>query len=445
MWRRRGVRQQEAETLAFPLEFELERAGARTRGVLALLILFTIVSVAVLAYAPIRSVVVAVGVVKPQGEPTAVHHDYGGPVARLHAARGARVLEGAPILTLDKTSLSSEVAELARRQAALALTAERVSALLDGRAPRFDMLADGAAPIDGEIAAESARFESERVAIDTETATFEAERDTLSATIRAAEEEGAAVAQAIEALRERWTIVSQLVERKALSRVELLELTSRLSDAEARLAAIEGEAAEARRRRIESERRLRSRLAERRVAWARELTEARSELSAVAEQIARRRDALEKRTVRAPVDGYVLTLGAGGPGAVVRPGDLVAEIVPADRSLVAEVRISPSEIAHVAVGDEARLHVETLDPDAVGDVLGVVTMISPSAIVSPEGDAYYTAEIDLTDALAAPRSVDLSLLPGMNLTANILGDERTVLGYLTAPFKRAWRTAFTEV
>ena len=38
--------------------------------------------------------------------------------------------------------------------------------------------------------------------------------------------------------------------------------------------------------------------------------------------------------------------------AGVRRGDVVAEIVPSDSDLVAEVRVSPRDIGHVDVGDE---------------------------------------------------------------------------------------------
>ena len=436
MPRRQAEAPEYADAISLPLEFELERSDLRARNVILSVLSFVALSLVMLAIAPFNSVVVAPGAIAPRGEAVAAHHDRGGVIEALHVARGSVVRAGQPIMTLRSTELVSEINELAARRSALKLQIERLRSLLDEREPNFG----GISSTEEASLVERAALEAERTALEAELAALDAQRETRLRTAAAYDREAELLETASIALGERRDMVAQLVRKGAAPRAELLEASTRLGDTQARIAGVRGSETEALKQADELARKVGSLIAERRARWSTSLSEAVAELASVEEQISRRRLTLEARTIVAPVAGRILRIGGGGPGAALEPGGLAAEIVPSDRMLIAEIRIPPEKIGHVKVGDQARLFISTYDEIDIGEVLGEIVSISPSAIQAPEGETFYQAEVSLPAGMIKR---DL-LRPGMTLSANILGAQRTILGYLLNPFEKALAAAFRE-
>lgn len=431
----------ETDALSLPLEFELEQSGSRTRMVLGALLFFVIVCGALLAFAPIRAVVVAAGAVKPLGEAVAVHHEFGGSVEAVLVERGAVVEKNQPLLRLRSAPIESEIKELEVRRAQFSLRIERLEALLKGRPPDFDEVPG--APTTAAIDNEKRQYHAARAALEAEFATFEAQRATRQASIQAQREEAAALRPALAALDERFDMLNELVARGAIAKPELYALATQRSEAKSRYASVIGQSAASMREMEEIDRRRASMLATKRAEWSAELTEAVAGGAEIEEQLRRRRDVLERTVVRAPMAGAVQMLGAAELGAVLPAGALAAEIVPLDRPLVARVRVSPDEIGHVKLGDEALLRITTYDLLIFGEMDGRITRISPTAFQAQDGATYY--EVDLAFQSRFEDGTDIkALAPGMSLSANLLGEKSSVLAYLFTPFKRALDLAFTS-
>ena len=66
-----------------------------------------------------------------------------------------------------------------------------------------------------------------------------------------------------------------------------------------------------------------------------------SELAALPQQVGKHEDRVDRLVVKSPIRGIVHELAQKTPGEVVKPGDLVARVVPLDASVVAEVRVDP--------------------------------------------------------------------------------------------------------
>lgn len=428
------------DVLSLPLEFELERSGQHARGALLALLLFVTVALGLLAFAPIRSVVIAVGAIQPLGEAVAAHHERGGEVEAVYVSRGDVVTEGQPLLRLRGAEFESEIEELAVRSGHLTLRIERLQALLEGREPDFAPGASvGALAVDNE----RRQFEASRAALSARLAALDAELAAREASLSARREEAAALLPAKDALDERYEMMGTLLRRGAIAHPELVAVATERSDMRSRHASAVGAVATTEREITEIERRRVSTLAERRAEWSASLAEALAQRGEVVEQLSRRRSALERQTVRAPASGVVQRLGAAELGAVIPEGGLAAEIVPNDRPLVARVRVSPDEIGHIAVGDEAKLMIATFGLQAIGELSAEIRLISPTAFAEQDGTRFY--EVDLNILPMQDRPVDLTQLsPGMSLSANILGDESSVLLYLLNPVRRALDLAFTS-
>lgn len=435
----------ETDALSLPLEFELEQSGERARMVLGGLLFFIIVCWALLAFAPIRAVVVASGAIKPVGEAVAVHHEQGGAVEAVMARRGEIVAEGQPLLQLRGGSLQSELQELGVRRLHLALRIERLRALLDDREPDFASMPHGdrIAVLAAAMVTEKRQFEAARTALLAELASFDAQRETRRASLRAFQNEAKALEPALAVLDERLEILKALRARGAVSNTDIFAVATQRADAHSRHASVEGQAGAALRELEEIEYKRSSLRAGKRAEWSADLTDALSGLAEVEEQIRRREDLQERLIIRAPVAGAVQLLGAAELGAVLPAGALAAEIVPVDRPLVARVKVSPDEIGHVEIGDEATLRINTFSRQVIGEIDGAVASISPTVFASEDGSSYYEVELSITSRLE-DRADIRALTPGMSLTASLLGEESSVLAYLLEPFRRAMDLAFTS-
>jgi HlyD family type I secretion membrane fusion protein len=169
--------------------------------------------------------------------------------------------------------------------------------------------------------------------------------------------------------------------------------------------------------------------------------EQRLELS---HQLDKYADRFERLLVRSPTEGIVKELTPNGPGFVLQAGQLVAEIVPENQKLVAEVKIHPRDVGHVKVGDDAELEITTYDSTVYGKLIGKVSLVSAASFRSEKGEPYFRAEISLRPEVQHSRIAKLPLVSGMVVEANILTGSKSILRYLLKPIFKSMDRAFSE-
>jgi HlyD family secretion protein len=152
-------------------------------------------------------------------------------------------------------------------------------------------------------------------------------------------------------------------------------------------------------------------------------------------------DAASRQVVVAPAGGEIIDLKFTSPGAVVRPGDSIAEFVPSDARLMLEAHIRPEEINHVQLHQKARIKFTALKYRGAPMVEGEVTYISADRLVDKStGQSYFSVLVAANDkALAATREVKLQA--GMSAEVYIDGTSQTPLQYLVEPVMSTIRKA----
>ena len=126
--------------------------------------------------------------------------------------------------------------------------------------------------------------------------------------------------------------VSALAERGNYPRNKLLALQRERTRLEGQLGAVEGDIARNREVIAEAKLQMRGRAAVRRRGRAQQLPEVRTRLSDAREKLAVADDVMARVDVRAPQDGIVQGIKVLAPGAVVKPGETLAEYRPATSS-----------------------------------------------------------------------------------------------------------------
>ena len=202
-------------------------------------------------------------------------------------------------------------------------------------------------------------------------------------------------------IEEERDILTPLVEQGVESRMELIRLLQRLSDAEAQLLRLE-------------------------------------ETQPILE------DRLARTIVKAPVEGIVNRLLVNTTGGVVQPGEPLVEIVPIEDDLLVEVEISPKDIAYVLPEQRAIIKLTAFDFAKFGSLNGKVINVGADSIQKEDGSIWYICQIAVSGDGLTSLGKNIKILPGMVAQADIVGGEKTVLNYLLQPVTKITNEAFRE-
>ena len=156
---------------------------------------------------------------------------------------------------------------------------------------------------------------------------------------------------------------------------------------------------------------------------------------------------IEDVKLTAPIAGTILKLEDQFQGTVIKPGDVIATLVPNDLDFHVEVDIDPSDITHVYEGAKVKIMLDSLPSQKHGELLGVVSLLSKDTVdedVFGEKNSVYRAEIKITDNNLVKLPEGFKLLPSMSVNGNIISGKRTVMTFLLFPVIKTLETSFRE-
>ena len=165
-------------------------------------------------------------------------------------------------------------------------------------------------------------------------------------------------------------------------------------------------------------------------------------------QLSSRREALklmkDRSIIRSPVDGVVSNVTITTEGQVIDQGQLLAEIVPKGQKLVIDAGVMPKDISFVNKGQKAKVSFTAYDPSVYGSFDGTVTEVSANTKqTSSDAPEVYSALIEIND-MSELEDKGIKIQSGMVTDVSIIGQERTVLGYIFNPVSKLTREAFRE-
>lgn len=398
-------------------------------------------------FAPLSMAVVAPAFVKVDLNRRPVQHLEGGIVRAVLVRDGQRVSAGEPVLLLGDVGVDADRNRLDYR-----VNVERAAlARLEAEQALSKTLAFPA-----ELQAAAQRDERVRLALAKETALFEARRHSLNSEVALMQTQRQRVEQEMEALRAQ---IAQAESSLALQRKDLEANRGLLKDgfiSPARLAQIEAtvldyaskleerrsELARAAQRLVDSDLRIKSLQNQYAQAASDQLKVTAARLAEIEQEQRKSDDAAARQVVAAPASGEVIDLRFTSPGAVVRPGEPIAEIVPSDVRLMIEAQIRPEDINHVHQDQNARIRFTAFKYRSSAMVTGRVTYVSGDRLVDRATNLPYYSVTILADAdsLRAAGG-DLRLQAGMPAEVYIEGSKQTPLQYLAEPITSTIRKA----
>ena len=103
--------------------------------------------------------------------------------------------------------------------------------------------------------------------------------------------------------------------------------------------------------------------------------------------------------IRAPAAGVAVGLNAHTVGGVIKPGDIILEIVPSPQRLVVEAQVQPNDIDNVAVGMDTDVRLTAFKQRTTPTLSGHLIYVSADRLTdNRSGQAYYLARAEIPES-----------------------------------------------
>jgi HlyD family type I secretion membrane fusion protein len=455
----RASRQPRPDSHVLALEelriYSLERAVVLGTGLLVAATL----AWAALTHVP--EVAIGVGDLAPTIAPAPIQHFEGGIVTEVLVHEGDVVEAGQPLLRMNDAAAQAELSQARLRLESLQLQSQRLTAAAEGNIMAMelrgregtasitvaDASGEGSMPslttslfVGPQRAALDARLRSlsDRIAVlHEQVAQRRSELVTLSGQISAVQEQMALHSKEL-GIRE------ELARNGLTTRLAVLEAQRLMMSSKAEHERLNGQHATALRSLAEAEARI-SEMQSAAVDEARqEAARVALDIAETAEAVRKLEDRAERTLLRAPAPGVLRGLAVHRPGTVLPPGGLIAEVMPQDAPLVADVRIMPRDIGFIEVGQPVHVKVQAFDYARYGAVDGIVERVSAGTFLDEQRQPHYRVRVALKQQHVGRDPGKAQLVPGMTVQADITTGNKTVLQYLLKPIYSAMSASFHE-
>jgi len=415
-----------------------EMAGRQRSGSSVLLLSVVTLIAIILMWAAVTeldNVVRGSGKTVSEAQNQLVQSSEPGVIRTRYVGEGDFVKKDQLLFDIDPVDAKTQLDQAQKRRSSLKIKAIRLQAEIDGTIPEFtnDLVEDSPA------------------AVTTELALFRARLEDLSTKSSILEQRRLPKLNEIEELRIQYTTAQNglVLIRREIDTIEPL-VKSGLAP-ETRLIALQREeeaslgqanSAESGQKRIEAglteiDEQLKAEQQSYITSALTDLSAIEGEIAELAARIPALENRVERTSVKSPVDGVINRLNYVTADAYVSTGDVLLEIVPTGSDLIVETRIDPKDIAEIVIGQDVKISLTAYDPSKYGRIDGRVASISADALSDNQtGQQYYLVDVSIDGTLFEDDGREVTVLPGMVASIDVLSGKRTVLDYFWQPIAK---------
>jgi HlyD family secretion protein len=400
-----------------------------------------------MALAPLSMAVVAPAFVKVDLNRRPVQHLEGGIVREVLVRDGQKVKAGEPVLVLGDVGVDAD-----RNRLRLRLHIEQATlARLDAEESRVQTLhwpseLREAGRLDERVMRalrkEQSLFDARRLALAAETRLLQEQRVRIEGELNAlraqiAQSEASLGFQQRDLERSRNLLNNGFISVTRLGQIEAI-----VADYASRLEERRSELERAQQKLLDNGLRLNALQHDYTQRASDEAKVASSRIGELEQELRKSEDAAARQVVVAPAEGEIIDLRFTSPGAVVRAGEPIAEIVPSGAPLTIEAHVRPEEVSHVYRGQRARIRLLAFKYRNDALLQGTVVHVSGDRLVERGSNVpYYSAIVEVGAAEFDQTKSAVQLQAGMPAEVYIEGSKQTPLQYLAEPIVATWRKA----
>jgi hemolysin D len=367
-------------------------------------------------------------------------------IRSIDVHEGDEVAAGQQLATLDPTFAAADVKQLSQQVASLETQVARDEALIAGKPLSFPQSSD--ADFLRYAALQTTYYDQQMAQYQAQLASFDAKQAETQATVEKFQQDEtryrdrANVAQQIETMR------STLAEHGTGSQLDMLNSQDQRLDLQRSYEFSHNSL-------LEAQHTLASITADRDAfikQWLAQLSQdrltARNSLDAANAQLEKATKHRDLVRLTAQEPSVVLTLAPLSVGSVLKQGDSLMTLMPANAPVEAEIQIASRDVGFVRPGDACVLKVGAFNYMEHGTAEGSIRWISDNAFTT-DGDgkavpAYYKARCSVTAAHLANVPDKFRLIPGMTLQADLKVGTRSVAMYVLGGVLRGVGEAMRE-
>ena len=393
--------------------------------------------------APLARGAIAPGSISVASNRKSIQHLEGGIVRDIKVDEGDKVEKGDILMVLDSSRATANLSIQERRLLVNKAQLARLQAQNQGEdAVEFPEEVLKAAERDPEMAA----------LIETQLETFESQRTTMRVRKEILEEQVAQFKEQIEGFRSQirafktqrdlirdeiedvqFLLEKGLVERPRLRALQRNEagLTGQIDSNRASIAQANQRINETRLQILEMEESESERIKE-------ELSATQERIGELTEEINAAGDVVERLTITAPQDGFIVDMQFHTIGGVVQPGQRIADLVPIEDELIITARVQPQNIDSVYPGLPAEVILSALNQRTTPKLEGSVKTVSADTLQDERsGQPYYKTTVSIPAKQLERLPEGATLVPGMPAEVVIITGRRTAWNYFIQPLEEA--------
>jgi HlyD family secretion protein len=398
------------------------------------------------ANSQLSGAVIASGQVVVESSIKKVQHPTGGVVGEIRVKNGDHVEAGDILMRLDETQTRANLGIVVSQMTEMTARKARLAAERDGTAS-IDFPAgfeEGSEDCVRAAAGERRLFEAKRKNADGKKAQlrervgqYRHEVEGLTKQEKSKATELSLVTEELARLQEMYDRNLVPVTRVLAMRRDVARIEGEHGSLISQIARVGGQIYEAELQIIEVDETII-------VDAQKEYREVEAKLAEFSERQIAAEDQLKRIDIRAPRAGIVHELAVHTVGGVIGPGDVLMGIVPLEDQRSIEIRLSPTDIDQVTIGQKVVLRFAAFNQRTTPELKGAISRVAADVTRDPQsGASYYTAGVDVTDEELA-RLGAVKLVAGMPVEAFIQTGERTALSFLMKPVTDQIARAFKE-
>ena len=413
----------------------------------------------------------APGRIQPSGRSKIVQPIDNGRVRAIHVVNGDQVKAGDVLIELDPTESGADRAaataelqslhgEIARRTTEIIAVQTEIAnptiSFPQDVAPTFR--ARDESLFQAEMSQYQAQVESVNAAVAEKTARNQRLRDGIGARQRV-----------IALMRERQTMKATLESKQAGTHAAVIDATQLLENETRSLTDDQGQILENDAATVSLQRKLNQAKRDFLATQNQHLTDALRRRDEVEQTLVKATDRAQRTRLTSPIDATVQQLAVTTLGQVVTVGQPLMVLVPSDSPLEIMALVQNQDIGFVKLGQEAVIKVDSFPFTHYGTLKGSVSRISTEAIDAQEATAasdastltgrtnasamsgsqrvqnlVYPVTVQLDQHVINADGKEVPLLPGMQVTAEVLTGSRRVISYVLSPLSETGSQAAHE-
>ena len=390
--------------------------------------------------APLEEGIAASGLVVVEDNRQVVQHLEGGIVKEINVREGQLVQKGDILLVMQETASLSNRDQIVQEYGARLASVARLRALqVKSSRPDFSVLNDldlGDEEKSNIIRREKDLYNQQKNSLGADIAVLQARINAAEQTKISRDIQIEIAQKALDAAVNEYEVVREIFAQKLARKDQVTAVERLVANLEGDIARLQSDREDAQSVILDN----RAQISQIKARAAREIAEdlldTNAHLLAAEEQLNAAQDILNRSNIIAPVSGEILNMSFSTIGAVVRPADVIMEIVPDIGEVTAAVKIAAVDRSNVHEGQIARTQFTSYKGWQAPRLMGEIIDISADLKLDPVTSlTYYEAKIRVPKSEIA-RTDGLDILPGIPVDVFIFsGNSRTLMDYIFEPLR----------